>query len=234
MRRDGLLACTSLILILTSLSLAQTGQEKPTMDSAHHLLSCGDSPTPGRRPASANCAILGHNHFVSLPEEPIALRLEIFPTTEAAHRTASPASAVVEAAGKVWLLTLGSKGERSQSGTFVKEIGPIPSIPTAQNYELFVAEADFSPEMNSAVSKAVHTHSGPEIWYLFTGEQCLETPNGIQVARAGEGMFAPANTPMQLNITGTSNRDALFVIVHDASKPATSVSDWQPKGSCQK
>jgi len=223
-----------LILILTSLSLAQTGQEKPTMDSAHHLLSCGDSPTPGRRPASANCAILGHNHFASLPEEPIALRLEIFPTTEAAHRTASPASAVVEAAGKVWLLTLGSKGERSQSGTFVKEIGPIPSIPTAQNYELFVAEADFSPEMNSAVSKAVHTHSGPEIWYLFTGEQCLETPNGIQVARAGEGMFAPANTPMQLNITGTSNRDALFVIVHDASKPATSVSDWQPKGSCQK
>jgi hypothetical protein len=39
---------------------------------------------------------------------------------------------------------------------------------------------------------------------------------------------------MQLNITGTSSRDALFVIVHDASKPATTVSEWQPKGECQK
>ena len=222
------------VLVLAGLTLAQTRQAKPAADSAHHLLACDDSATPGKKPIDANCAILVHTHFASLPKEPIVLRLENFSTTEAAHRTASPASAVVEAAGKVWLLTLGSKGERSQSGTFVKEIGPIPSIPTAQNYELFVAEADFSPEMNSAVSKAVHTHSGPEIWYLFTGEQCLETPNGIQVARAGEGMFAPANTPMQLNITGTSNRDALFVIVHDASKPATSVSDWQPKGSCQK
>jgi hypothetical protein len=47
-------------------------------------------------------------------------------------------------------------------------------------------------------------------------------------------MFASANTPMQLNITGTGNREALFAIVHDAAKPATAVSDWQPKGGCQK
>jgi hypothetical protein len=47
-------------------------------------------------------------------------------------------------------------------------------------------------------------------------------------------MFASANTPMQLNITGTGNRETLFAIVHDAAKPATAVSDWQPKGGCQK
>jgi hypothetical protein len=76
--------------------------------------------------------------------------------------------------------------------------------------------------------------SGPEIWYLFTGQQCLETPNGMQRAKAGEGMFAPANTPMQLSIAGTRNREALFAIVHDAAKPATIVSDWQPKDGCQK
>jgi hypothetical protein len=166
--------------------------------------------------------------------DPIVLRLENFPTAEAAQSAVTPASAVVEAAGKVWLLTLGSKGERSQAGTFVTEIGPIPGIPAALSYELYIAEADFGPAMNPAVSRAVHTHSGPEIWYLFTGEQCLETPNGVQRAKAGEGMFAPANTPMQLNIMGTSSRDALFVIVHDAGKPATTVSDWQPRGDCQK
>jgi hypothetical protein len=68
---------------------------------------------------------------------------------------------------------------------------------------------------------------------LVINQQRLETPNGIQSAKAGEGMFAPADTPMQLNITGTGNREALFAIVHDAAKPATTVSDWQPKGSCQ-
>jgi quercetin dioxygenase-like cupin family protein len=97
-----------------------------------------------------------------------------------------------------------------------------------------VSEADFGPDMNPAVSNAIHTHSGPELWYLLTGEQCLETPNGTTRVRAGAGMFAPAATPMQLNIVGRSKRDALFVIIHDATKPATTVSDWQPKGTCQR
>jgi hypothetical protein len=68
---------------------------------------------------------------------------------------------------------------------------------------------------------------------LFTGEQRLETPSGPHRAKAGEGMFAPAGVPMQLNITGTEKREALFAIVHDASQPATTVSEWQPKGLCQ-
>ncbi len=208
-------------------------QEKPTAESDHHLVGCPDSPTPGKRPPGAGCAIIAHKTFTALPKAPIVLRLENFPTTEAAQNSATPASAVVEAVGKVWLLTLGSQGERSKTGNFVTEIGPIPDIPIAASYELQVADADFGPAMNPAISKAVHTHSGPEIWYLLTGEQCLETPNGSQHAKAGEGMFAPANTPMQLNITGTGNREALFAIVHNAAKPATTISDWQPKGDCQ-
>jgi uncharacterized protein (TIGR02246 family) len=209
-------------------------QEKAPAASSHHLVDCPDSPTPGKRPPSAPCAIIAHKTFSALPKAPIVLLLENFPTIEAAQNAVTPASTVVEAVGKVWLLTLGSRGERSKAGAFVTEIGPISNISTAASYELQVADADFGPAMNPAISRAVHTHSGPEIWYLLTGEQCLETPNGIQRAKAGEGMVASANTPMQLNITGTGNREALFAIVHDAAKPATAVSDWQPKGDCQK
>ena len=186
------------------------------------------------RPQGVACTIIAHKTFTDLPKTPIVLRLENFPTTEAAQNSAAPASAVVEAAGKVWLLTLVSQGDRSKAGSFVTEIGPLPDIPVAVSYGLQVSNADFGPAMNPPISKAVHTHSGPEIWSILTGEQCLETPNGIQHAKAGEGMFAPANTPMQLNIAGTGSREALFAIVHDASKPATTVSDWQPKGTCQK
>jgi quercetin dioxygenase-like cupin family protein len=111
----------------------------------------------------------------------------------------------------------------------LNEIGPIPDVAPADCYVLDVAEAAFDFEMRPAVSRAVHTHPGPEIFYILTGEQRLETPDGAMRAGAGEGMVAPANTPTQLNITGSSKRDALFMIVHDRAKPWGMVSDWQPK-----
>src|SRR5262249_38307268 len=152
-------------------------------ESSHHLVGCPDSPTPGKRPQGEGCAIVAHKTFSTLPKGPIVLRVDNFPTTQAAQGSASAASAVIEAAGKVWLLTVGSQGERSMGGSFVSEIGPLPQIPAAASYELQVADADFGPSMNAAISKAVHTHSGPEIWYVLTGEQCLETPAGSQRAK---------------------------------------------------
>jgi hypothetical protein len=38
---------------------------------------------------------------------------------------------------------------------------------------------------------------------------------------------------MQLNIMGSSKRDAFFVVVHDAAKPRVTLSDWQPTGRCK-
>lgn len=224
-------AYISLVLI-QGLAAAQPTQDHPHADSAQPLSGCDDAPT-GRRPAGANCAVLARKQFTTLPEGPLGLRFENFSTTEAAQHAATAASAVVEAAGKVWLLTLGSRGQRSQAGTFVAEVGPVPAVPPAASYVLEVAEAEFGPDQRAAVARAVHTHPGPEIFYLLTGEQCLETPDGTTRARAGEGMLAPANTPMQLNITGSLKRDAFFVVIHDAAKPRVTPSSWQPKGTCQ-
>lgn len=175
---------------------------------------------------------LAVKRFTTLPKGILFLRLENFSTKEAAQHAETPASAVVEWAGKIWLLTLGPRRERSRGGTFVAEIGPVPAVPPARTYVLDVNEADFGPDMKAEVARAVHTHPGPEIFYLLTGEQCLETPNATTRARAGEGMVAAANTPMQLNITGSSKRDAFFVVVHDATKPRATPSDWRPKGTC--
>ena len=202
-------------------------------DSSHALVPCGDSPTPGFRPPNRPCAVLVHRLFDSLPSGRLVLRLETFADSERALRASTQASAVVRADGRIWLLTLAPAGGRSPGGHFVTEIGPVPVIPKARRYEMRVAQADFGPEVNTAVSNAVHTHSGPELWYLFTGEQCLETPDGTTRARAGEGMVAPAETPMRLTIVGPSKRDALFVVIHDAVRPATTVSDWRPTGACR-
>jgi mannose-6-phosphate isomerase-like protein (cupin superfamily) len=110
------------------------------------------------------------------------------------------------------------------------EVGPI-TIPSAGSYEMIVSEADIGSEINSLPLQ--HKHSGPEVWYLFSGEQCVELPDRVVRARAGEGVFAPAETPMKLNIVGKSKRDALFIVVHDPAQPWNTYVDWQPKGLCQ-
>jgi len=232
MRSIALAGCISLALIPAGRAAVQASQDHPHPD-APALPVCVDSPT-GRRPADAPCAVLARIRFTTLPKGTLGLRLENFPTTEAAKRASTPTSAVVEAAGKIWLITLGSKGQRSQGGTFVAEVGPVPAVPAAASYVFEVAEAEFSLDQHAAVSRAIHTHPGPEIFYLLTGEQCLETPTGATRARAGQGMVAPANTPMQLNIIGSSKRDAFFVIIHDSATPRVIPSDWQPTGTCQK
>jgi dienelactone hydrolase len=199
----------------------------------HALVACDESPNEGMRPPNVACAVIARKEFDAAPRGPAVLRFETFPTTDAARRASTPASAVVRAGGHVWLITFGTSGQRSPGGHFVTEIGPVPPLAPAARYEMRVADADFGPALNPQISRAVHTHSGPEFWYVLTGAQCLETPSGATRASAGQGMFAPAETPMQLNISGRTKRDALFVIVHDAARPATTVSDWQPKGSCQ-
>lgn len=219
MRSFVLSVSMSLMLILSGCLGAQTAQR-----SNDH-----DHP-PTAVPETRQLAL---QRFKDLPQGVLFLRLEIFPTATAAHDAATSASAVVDWAGKIWLFTLGPKGVRSSAGMLVAEIGPVPDVPRAETYVLDVNEATFGPEMRLQVAQQVHMHPGPEIFYLLAGEQCLETPNGPTSVRAGEGMVAPANTPMQLNIMGPSKRDAFFVVIHDAMKPRVTRSDWQPTGACK-
>jgi quercetin dioxygenase-like cupin family protein len=63
-------------------------------------------------------------------------------------------------------------------GERIAEIGPPPvKAGDAAQY----MEAVFNPGMTSAT----HVHSGPEAWYTLTGETSLETPDGVQIGRAG-------------------------------------------------
>ena len=230
MRGFVLLTCLALSTLRSSVAAAQSGSRA---QPAHALVPCDDSPTEGARPPGVACAVLARAQFDSVPRDSAVLRFETFPTVDAARRASTPASAVVRVAGKVWLISLVTPGERSRGGRLVAELGPVPALPSARRYEMRVSEADFGPDLNPQLAGAVHTHSGPEFWYVLTGEQCLETAAGATRARAGHGMVAPAETPMQLQIVGPGKRDAIFVIVHDAARPATSVSEWRPTGACR-
>ncbi len=53
-------------------------------------------------------------------------------------------------------------------------------------------------------------------------------------ARAGGPlMIGPGGPPMFLTATGTTQRRALVLILHDESQPAITLHhDWKPKGLC--
>jgi len=161
--------CICLTLIAPGWVFAQTN---PPDGHEHGAVVCNESPVPGKRPPNMDCAMLVHAKFSVLPSGPLVWRFENFPTKEAAQNAATPASAVVEATGKIWLLTLSSKGGRSKRGTFVTETDQLPSIPSGPSYEIVVYEADLGPEANVPV----HTHSGPETWTCSPASSAWSCP----------------------------------------------------------
>ncbi len=153
--------------------------------------------------------------------------LDRFALKSAANRAQGPRGVVLEAAGKIWLFTIAPGGWQAGGGERVAEVGPLEA--GKEEYTAVYMEAIFAPGMKSIV----HRHPGPEAWYVLEGEQCLETPKGKTVVRAGQGAIIPGGPPMQLTGTGSARRHALVLILHDSSQPPTiPVSDWTPTGAC--
>jgi len=184
----------------------------------------------GERKTEVGCWILAHEAVGQLMRSEVYWYLDVYTSREAAETARGPRGTVVDSLGKVWLLTIEGPGWRSAGGERVAEIGPLP-VDAGANYAAQYMEAIFTPGMTAPA----HTHSGPEAWYTLAGETCLETPQGTQIGRAGgQHVIVPGGLPMHLTATGKEQRRSLVLILHDASKPPTTVAhDWTPKGLCK-
>jgi quercetin dioxygenase-like cupin family protein len=182
-----------------------------------------------RRVHEVGCWIIVDEPVGHVLPEPVFWHLDTFPTLAAAEAAKGPGGAVIEALGKIWLMTIANSDFRAGSGDRVASIGPLP-VSSTIDYAATYMEAIFTPGMESST----HTHSGPEAWYTMTGETCLETPSGHVVGRAGgPPVIVPAGPPMHLTATGSSTRRAIVLILHDRLQPATTVTDaWTPTGLC--
>jgi len=195
-------------------------------------------PVPGGRcrPATERtqeigCWILANEPIGQLSGTQTFWHLDTYATRAAAESAKTARSTVLEALGKIWLLTIQEQGWRAAGGVHVTTIGPLPIRPGSYAVQSQYMEAIFTPGMTAPT----HTHSGPEAWYTIAGETCLETPDGTQVGRAGgPPVIIPAGPPMHLTATGTETRRALVLILHDASAPSTTLHhEWKPKGLCR-
>ena len=191
----------------------------------------GGCNTPvSQRLSEVGCYLTATEVLGALPQGPLFWHLYAYPTRAAAETAKGPRGTIVESFGKVWLYTIAESEWRASSGERIASIGPLP-ISAGRPYTARYMEAVFTPGMRARI----HRHSGPEAWYLVSGVQCLETPEGITVARTGEGAVVPEGPPMALSSVGTEMRRSVLLVLHDTSQPwITMESDWKPKGLCPK
>ncbi|WP_192356025.1 cupin domain-containing protein [Mesorhizobium mediterraneum] len=176
--------------------------------------------TSASMPADSKFAVepVVEKKLKELPPGPLFWRLENFPTLAQAQSAAGPTSLAAEVAGKVWLFTLGPKDGSTPGGTKVVEIGPVPPI-SASEYLLRVIRAGGPP----GVKSRIHTHPGPEAFYVLAGKLGQRTPHGVAYAEAGTAMIGlGANTPMEVFSAGTTDLDQLAIFVVDADQPFSS------------
>jgi quercetin dioxygenase-like cupin family protein len=200
--------------------------------AAEHEVGTRCRPISERTGVDPGCWIIANQPLGTLTKPQTFWHLDAYPTRALAEAAKGPHAAVVESLGRQWLLSIEDAGWRAPAGgERIAEIGPLP-VTAGEGYTAQYMEAVFDPGMTAPA----HVHSGPEAWYTLTGETCLETPDGIQIGRAdGHYVIVPGGPPMHLTATGKEQRQALVLILHESTKPATTlVSDWTPKGLCKK
>lgn len=171
---------------------------------------------------------LAQKKIKTLPAGPLYWRVETFATLSDAKAAVGPdgwnpasvryettTSLIVEAAGRVWVLTLGAMGASTPGGIKLAEIGPVPSV-EANEYLLRVNEGTGPPGSETPV----HSHPGSEAFYVVAGELGQRTPQGVVRLEAGQGLNGhEPGVAMQVFNSGTTPLTALIMFVVDASRP---------------
>ena len=219
-----------LSLIALQMTTIGSANAQPPAAAHDHLteIACVDIPPGAKRP-DFGCFNVGAVTSLHFSQPSVWWHLRAFPTRQAAELAKSATGLVVEEAGRVWLSEFGAQNTAARGGTAVAVVGPL-QLPAANAYTAVLSYAVMRPGDKSRV----HTHPGPEGWYVIEGEQCLETPDGPSSARAGGKMTVRPNIPMELSITGTTLRRAFALVVHDSAQQRGTPSNWQPTGSCKR
>ena len=230
MARTPLIAVPILFLVaFHSVPIGNLWAQVPGTAGHEHLteVACLDVPLGEKRP-EFGCFNVGTVTGLQFSQASVYWHLHAFPTRRAAESAKSATGIVVEEDGRVWLSEFGARNSPSSGGESIAVVGPL-QLPAAKSYAAVLSYAVMRP----GDSSRVHTHPGPEGWYVLAGEQCLETPAGANRAGAGGTMTVESNIPMELNVTGKTLRRAFALVIHDSAQVRGIPSDWKPSGACR-
>jgi quercetin dioxygenase-like cupin family protein len=229
----GIPIVVALGLSLTAVQILSPGNlraQGPRPTGHEHLseVACVDVPAGQKRP-EFGCFNIGTVSGLHFGQPTVYWHLREFPDRKAAEAAKSQTGIVVEEDARTWLSEFGPRDLALRGGKAIAVVGPM-ELPEAKSYVAVLSYAVMRP----GDSSRVHTHPGPEGWYVLSGEQCLETPLGANRAHAGATMTVPANVPMKLEVTGTALRRAFALVIHDAAQERGKTSEWQPPGGCRR
>ena len=173
------------------------------------------------------CFRIGISKDLKFKRSAIYWHLYTFPNKAAADAAKTPSGVVVEEDGRLWLFEFGARDRPSNGGQRIAIVGPMKLL-RAESYTAEIAYSVMQPDDRSRV----HTHSGPEAWYVLSGGQCLRTPSGTRSAHAGATMSVGPNIPMELSVTGAEVARSLTLVIHDSTQGFGTASTWKPTDAC--
>lgn len=192
-------------------------------------------PVPGgcTEPAAANlgkpgCYTSGELRIEQSPRE-IHWHIYAFsdPQTAQAEARRHRWSAVAASHGRHWLYVLGPRRLRSAGGTRVAIVGPM-RLPAGRPMMARFLESTFPPGMRTRV----HSHPGPEGFYVVSGEQCMDTPAGYRKIPAGRTFIVAGGPHMQAAPAGRTN---IAVVFYPRGVPWMRMENgWQPSAFCER
>jgi quercetin dioxygenase-like cupin family protein len=194
----------TILILLAVCAPAPVGQRPP--------VKCTED-SPERR-GEEGCTILARRPLLGSLAKPVYWHIDGFDSLEAAEKAADPDGVAAEAHGSVWLMTVEAQTEEHHGERHAAWIGP-PTLPDADRYTMRVQSSLLLP----GATTPVHTHSGPEVFYVVDEEQCLETQEVGHRLGAGRAFVLPAGVVHRGRVTGSGRRRALALIVHDAARP---------------
>ncbi len=200
---------------------------RPVMALVFSLCTTGllTSPSPVAAQTEPKFVIkpVAEKKIKQLPAGPLFWRIENFSTLAQAQAAEGQTSLVAQVAGKIWLFTLGQKGDSTPGATKVVEIGPVPRI-VASEYLLRINNTGGAP----GAKTPVHMHPGSETFYVLSGQLGQKTPHGVSYVDAGQSMPGHGpGMPMEVFSSGTTDLNALVMFFVDATKPFSSPAKFE-------
>jgi quercetin dioxygenase-like cupin family protein len=182
------------------------------------LVRCtADSP---ERRGEPGCTIVSDKRLPAPPPMPVLWHIDEFPSLAEAQKAEHSWGLAIAAHGSAWLYSIELDTANHHGGRHRAVVGPIPVQPN-RLYSMMAMSAHFLPGQYSDI----HTHPGPEAWWVLKGEQCLQTTRSTITARAGWGAIVAEGDTMRMVGTGSGPRRALVLILHDTDKPGGFVLD---------
>lgn len=171
--------------------------------------------SPERR-GKEGCTILTNRPLAGPLAKTVYWHIDRFDSLATAMKAAGPNSVATEAHGSFWLLTVEMTAEDCRVGQHVARIGSL-TLPPVDRYMMRVQSSLLEPGSTTPI----HTHSGPEVFYIVDGEQCIEMSKASQHLGFGQSFIVPGSSVHRGRVIGSKARRALALILYDATYPAS-------------